>query len=56
MRKQSNLSQLGAAFKSKSISKLEYIGMTSLIHDPLYDYSEILAGNENNEIRKRNGF
>jgi FkbM family methyltransferase len=55
MENEPKLSELREAFKSESLSKTEYIHRASLIHDQLYDYSEVLKDNEINEIRIRPG-
>jgi len=50
-----NLSELRAAFRSGSLPKSEYIKKASMIHDQLYDFSEVLKECDVNEIRIRAG-
>lgn len=55
MENDSQLSGLRTAFQNEILSKSDYIQRASLIHDQLYDYSEVLKVNEINEIRIRPG-
>jgi FkbM family methyltransferase len=50
-----NLSELRTAFRGGSLPKSEYINKASMIHDQLYDFSEVLKESEVNEIRIRPG-